>query len=628
MAEQTLNTFELAPGIFFTEAPSPPPPPSGIPKSTGGIFGVTERGPVGEAVEVRSFAEWTRIFGDFISEIFSSQKHVKKAFQNGSTRLVFTRIVHYTDITDALTLTALKATGGIADDTAPVINASVADGGNAGDDGAGASGGTFSGFDDGTYTITVSTGGAFDGSVAEVTITSNVGSDTGPFLFKPLTGVPFAVGTRGVTLTLTDGGDTNLTSGDIWTIAVTAAKLRISVTSIDEGSFYNNVVLGISAGTLGVSGEFNIQILDATTLILLETVWENLSLDTVAANYFEKVINNDGTGSEYIRLTDTSETGAVNTTQSNVVLSGGDDGLTGLVKADFIGDPIAETGLEALGVFPFSLVIGNPDNDDTDDSADVKEAVDVFIQARHPTSFQVAPVRKGLTPAQAKTFMDTTLALDSPFYASYYPWIKNSDDDSTISPTGALIGLYGRFADLPQFGIHFSPAGIDANFIGVSGIERTVGPVNAGILNEARVNLIKTIRGRGVTAFGARTGAISRAADFKYIGQRLNTSFVEKFIETNTQWAVLRPNDTKLYQDLTGFVSAFLLSHFKTGALAGDTPRNGFQVICNNQVNTDVTRQAGLVVCRVGIRNKPTAEFIWFNIIQLASGGSTIAEAA
>ncbi len=626
MADPILDVFERAPGVFITESASPPPPPAGIPKSTGAIFGVTETGPVGEAVVVRSFAEWQRIFGEFISDAFPAWKHVKKAFQNGTTRLVFVRVVHYTDVTDNESRTSAKATTTILDNSGVV--AASATGTSTGDDGAGASGGTYGGRADAIYTIAVSTAGAFDGVVGELSITSDNPNDAGPFLVKPTSTVAFNVGTLGVTLALTDGGDGVLTAGDDWTIGVTASVAsRIDVESKYDGDVYNDFEIRPEVSSLGVAGEFKITVVDSANLPI-ETVWDNLSLDTEAANYFVTIVNNDFTGSDIIRLVDTANVNPVILPQENAPFANGDAGLVGLVKEDYIGDPTGETGVEGFNQIEDNLVIGSPDHDDTSDSAAVTRAIDVFIQVRHNKSFQVKSSKKGQVPEQVKTFQLTTLALDSPFYALYYPWILDSDDDNALSPTGAVIGLYARFADLPQFGIHFSPAGNAATLNGVSGIERVVGTVNAGILNENRINLIKAKEGIGVVVFGARTGAITRAADFKFIGERLNTSFIERFVEINTEFAVLRPNDTVLYQQITAIVSDFLRNHWLTGALDGASQSAAFRVICNNEVNTDTTRQAGLVVAKIGIRNKRTAEFIWFNVTQLASGGSTIEEAA
>ncbi len=98
------------------------------------------------------------------------------------------------------------------------IGATAAGGGNTGDDTA-VSGGTYSGANTDTYTVTVTTGGA--PGVAEITITSASGNDnSGPIIVSGF-GTGVAVGTKGATITFTDGGDGLLTAGDSWTIGAT-----------------------------------------------------------------------------------------------------------------------------------------------------------------------------------------------------------------------------------------------------------------------------------------------------------------------------------------------------------------------------------------------------------------------
>ena len=631
----TLDTFEKAPGTYITEAASPPPPPVGIPRSTGAMFGVTQTGPIGKISEVRSLSEWERIFGMYISETYPVWKHVKKFFQNGGTRLVFVRIVHYTTITDNTTSTAVKATAPLYDDdksVAGIVAASVAGGGNAGDEGAGVSAGTYVGVSGEFRVVITSVTGVYASATADIYFTPSGGSES---LVGSLTAgqiisaTPFALA-DGATLTLTDGADTNLNLADEWTVGVTApaydtADIRITANAIYAGAYYNDVSVKVEASTLGIAGEFKLSVY--LNSVLAETAFDNLSLDTAAANYFVTVVNNPNTGSGFVRLVDSlTNSNALALTLGLVALTTGDDGLTSLAKTDYIGDATAETGLELLAKSNSSLVIGCPDYDNHADQADVVKAVDDFIQNRHPTSFQVVSVPKAKTPVEAKTWFTTTLALDSPYYAAYYCWILDSDDDSLISPTGAIVGLFGRYADAQEFGIWWSPAGYDAQLKGVSGIELIVGPVNAGVLNENRVNLIKIIDQKGVTVYGARTGAITRSADFKYIGARLNTSYIEKLIETNTQWAPLRPNNTSLWESITAIVNQMLNKHWRDGGFDGEGKGSSYAVICNSSVNTLATKNAGLVVCRVGIFNLQTAEFIWFNIEQLSSGGSNILE--
>jgi hypothetical protein len=615
------DTFNKAPGLYVTEEVSPPPPPAGIAVGSGGMFGVTKWGPIGLAVLCTSFAQWTRIFGAYISEYYPAYKQVKKFFQNGGSRLWFVRVVHYADPTDASSYIATKAVGYLYDDamTPASIGAPVAGGGNAGDETA-SEGGIYTGTEDGSFRVEVTTGGVY--STGEVTIyfTPDGGSEAMVGTFIPVSGSSFDLD-NGATLTLTDGGDGNLTLGDEWTVAVTAEKYteadrRIIVNALYAGALGNDLSVRISAGSLGVTGEFKLDVLLSGGLV--ET-WDNLSLDVDAGNYFINAVNGQ---SRYTWLEDTANINDLSLTQNDAVLSGGDDGLTGLVDADYIGDEIAETGIQALRVVTYEpLNIGCPDSC-IKDTALIRKEVCRFVDNDMDTSFGILVAPRDKIPSEIETFQENVLATDSPRAALYYPWVVDDEDNEVISPLGMLMGLYARFASAGNKGIWYSPAGTDANLLGTSGLERLIADPNLGRLNEKRVCCLKNISGRGAVVWGARTLAIAKAADFKYIGARLNTSNIEMLIFKNTLWAPLRPNDATLWEDISNTINSILNTRYLEGGLDGDTVSEAYGVRCDASVNTQQTKNQGLVICKVGIRNKQTAEFIWFNVTQFASGGT------
>jgi hypothetical protein len=120
----------------------------------------------------------------------------------------------------------------IADLTPATVQAVAADTGNTGDEVA-AQGGAYAGQTfTCIYTIEVTTAGAYGGT-GEVTITADNGADRNTTTtVNPVSGVPFAVGSIGVTLSLTDGGDTTLTLGDKWTIKCTGTYELVDSTVV------------------------------------------------------------------------------------------------------------------------------------------------------------------------------------------------------------------------------------------------------------------------------------------------------------------------------------------------------------------------------------------------------------
>ncbi|MDF1524282.1 MAG: hypothetical protein P1P87_15880, partial [Trueperaceae bacterium] len=91
-----------------------------VPTSIAGAVGVTERGPIGEPVLCSSFEEFEGRFGGFTADSDLALAAMG-FFENGGTQLWVVRTVHYGDVQDPATHTALRGwawlTAGAADPT-------------------------------------------------------------------------------------------------------------------------------------------------------------------------------------------------------------------------------------------------------------------------------------------------------------------------------------------------------------------------------------------------------------------------------------------------------------------------------------------------------------------------------
>jgi phage tail sheath protein FI len=88
------------------------------PTSVAGAIGIAERGPIGVPVLCTSFEDYQTYFGGFTANSDLALAAMG-LFQNGGTQLWVVRTVHYKDITDATTATALTATGFLTTPGAP-----------------------------------------------------------------------------------------------------------------------------------------------------------------------------------------------------------------------------------------------------------------------------------------------------------------------------------------------------------------------------------------------------------------------------------------------------------------------------------------------------------------------------
>jgi len=94
--------------------------------------------------------------------------------------------------------------------------------------------------------------------------------------------------------------------------------------------------------------------------------------------------------------------------------------------------------------------------------------------------------------------------------------------------------------------------------------------------------------------------------------------FIEQSLYASLKWAVFEPNATPLWQALTQEVTAFMLSLFRQGAFAGDTPSTAFVVQCDSTTTTQNDIALGRVNVLVGFAPLEPAEFVIIQISQLA----------
>ena len=80
------------------------------PTSVAGAVGVTERGPIGEAVLCTSFDDFQTKFGGFTPDS-DLPLAAMGFFENGGAQLWVVRTTHYSNVANAATATAVRAAG-------------------------------------------------------------------------------------------------------------------------------------------------------------------------------------------------------------------------------------------------------------------------------------------------------------------------------------------------------------------------------------------------------------------------------------------------------------------------------------------------------------------------------------
>jgi phage tail sheath protein FI len=208
--------------------------------------------------------------------------------------------------------------------------------------------------------------------------------------------------------------------------------------------------------------------------------------------------------------------------------------------------------------------------------------------------------------------------------AFYFPWITVRDaldptKNVSVPPSGHVAGVC---ADTDaRRGVHKAPANVLIR--GALGVSQVLARADQDVLNPAGVNCIRVLRG-GVTIWGART-LDDAASNFRYFNVRRLFNMVEESIALNTNWIVFEPNDRTLWNSIVRDVTAFLMLLWRQGALVGATPAQAFFVKCDAETNPPEVVDAGQVVTVIGLAPVKPAEFVVFQVTQIAPGAQAAA---
>ncbi|GHC44331.1 phage tail sheath family protein [Streptomyces cinnamoneus] len=223
----------------------------------------------------------------------------------------------------------------------------------------------------------------------------------------------------------------------------------------------------------------------------------------------------------------------------------------------------------------------------------------------------------GKKPTDVETFLKDQPAQgsDAAFTTYYYPWIRVPGVDGvdrTVPPSGHVAGVWAR-TDTER-GVFKAPA--NQNLRGVLDMPVLLTDLAQGRLNEMGVNCLRVFPGQGLLVWGARTRSKDR--DWVYLNVRRLVCFLAESIRLSSTWAVFEPNDDRLWASLRHSVTSFLTDQWRQGALLGRTPEEAFFVVCDRTNNISSTIDLGKVICDIGVAPVRPAEFVHFQITQIA----------
>ncbi|CAN7806134.1 phage tail sheath subtilisin-like domain-containing protein [Paraburkholderia hospita] len=206
------------------------------------------------------------------------------------------------------------------------------------------------------------------------------------------------------------------------------------------------------------------------------------------------------------------------------------------------------------------------------------------------------------------------------FAALYYPWIRVDDplqsagNLRTIPPSGQVAGMFARCDRLR--GVHKPPA--NELLEGVWDLSQRIDATAHAELNEAGVNAIRAVPGRGVLVLGART--LDCDLSWRYVNVRRLFSMIEEALEEQMQWLTFEPNNPRLWKEVDRAVRGFLERMYRAGMLDGLSSADAYSVRCDESTNPPSGTDDGRVVCLIGIQPPYPAEFVVVRIGVTRSG--------
>jgi len=397
-----------------------------------------------------------------------------------------------------------------------------------------------------------------------------------------------------------------------------AAEDTLQVDGKTDGSYANGLEIQIAAATSGEAERFNLLVLDDGVVLEL---FPNLSMVDTDDRYAETIINSGSEASKLIAVVDLDSAAASQRPASGTFgpLAGGNDGLAGLVDADFIGDPSGATGIRSLDTVQDVNILIVPGQA----TAAVQNAMITYCEdTRSGSMFAVLDPPADQSATAIITYVETTAGLLglSEFGAMYWPRVKvlnpnrtifGSAELLTVAPSGIVAGVYARTDASQPGGVYVPPAGIEKGILrGVLGFEteEVFDEAKRDLVFPKRINILTSFPGAPRHIDGSRT--LKGNGNFPFVAQRRGAIFIEQSIKNGTEFARNQNNTPKLRRTVLRTIRAFLIDEMRVGAFASEDPDTAFFVDFSDKINGPIEVNAGRMNGRVGLAFNTPAEWV------------------
>ncbi|MBX2796104.1 MAG: phage tail sheath subtilisin-like domain-containing protein [Myxococcales bacterium] len=198
--------------------------------------------------------------------------------------------------------------------------------------------------------------------------------------------------------------------------------------------------------------------------------------------------------------------------------------------------------------------------------------------------------------------------------ALYHPWLLAPDRDgdvpTALPPDGFVAGILAR-RDLQR-----GPAIAAANeaVYGAVGPARPLSDATLGQLyaTPVHVNAVRTVPGRGLVLWGARTQ--STDLWLRHLNVQRGLCAIARQLVAAMRPLVFEPITPQLQLQTSQVAMGVLLQLFGAGALRGATPDDAFEIVCDDSNNPPARIEAGQLACDIGVAIAAPAEFVRFRV--------------
>lgn len=172
-----------------------------------------------------------------------------------------------------------------------------------------------------------------------------------------------------------------------------------------------------------------------------------------------------------------------------------------------------------------------------------------------------------------------------------------------VPASGHVLGMVARLDG--ERGAHHTPA----NAVLLDAVDLTVDHPREQLVRlfDARIDLVRCQRGRGLVGWGGRT--LSGDPRRRYVAHRRLLHLLVRAIRRVAGPLVFDVNSPELRLTLVRAVTSVLLEAYRTGALAGARPEQAFRVLCDD-TNNPPDQDPAQLVCEIDVAPAVPMEFI------------------